>query len=172
MFHAVGVTPEAPTLDAAFGGHRPEQVYVFGEAEKTACEAALDREPSNHVDWILVGCPNASVQEIREVAEALEGKHVHGDVTLWVTTSGAMYAMAERNGYIRTIEEAGGIVVRETCPFLARSRAIAPKKGFKTLTTNSAKMAFYAPGQFGLQSHYGNLTRVMNAAINGVWSRA
>ena len=46
---------------------------------------------------------------------------------------------------------------------------IAPKKGYKTLTTNSAKMAFYAPGQFGLPTHYGNLGRVMQAAIDGVW---
>lgn len=170
MFHAVGVTPEAATLEEAFGGGQPEKVLVFGDAEKAQAEAALNREPTDHVDWILVGCPNASVEEIREVAEALEGRKVHGSVTLWVTTAGAMYAMAERNGYIKTIQDAGGVVVRETCPFLARSRVIAPKKGYKTLTTNSAKMAFYAPGQFGLPTHYGNLQRVMNAAINGVWS--
>jgi predicted aconitase len=170
MFHAVGVTPEAPTLEEAFGGREPGTVLVFGDAEKTQAEAALNREPSDHVDWILVGCPNASVEEIREVADALRGKKVHQDVALWVTTAGAMYAMAERNGYIKTITDAGGIVVRETCPFLARSRVIAPKKGYKTLTTNSAKMAFYAPGQFGLPTHYGNLDRVMKAAIQGVWS--
>ena len=170
MFHAVGVTPEAPTLEEAFGGGEPQKVHVFGAAEKEQAEAALNKEPSDHVDWILVGCPNASVQEIREVADALQGKKVHKDASLWVTTAGAMYAMADRVGYIRTIEEAGGVVVRETCPFLARSRVIAPKKGYKTLTTNSAKMAFYAPGQFGLPAHYGNLDRVMKAAINGVWS--
>lgn len=169
MFHAVGVTPEAPTLEEAFGGREPAKVLVFGDAEKAQAEAALNKEPTDHVDWILVGCPNASVQEIREVAEALQGRKVHPDVSLWVTTAGAMYAMAESMGYIATIKEAGGIVVRETCPFLARSRVIAPKKGYKTLTTNSAKMAFYAPGQFGLPAHYGNLDRVMQAAINGVW---
>ena len=169
MFHAVGVTPEAPTVEEAFGGREPAKVIVFGEAEKQQAENTLNKEPSEYVDWILVGCPNASVQEMREVAEALEGKKVHKDVALWVTTSGSMYAMAERMGYIDTIKNAGGVVVRETCPFLARSRVIAPNKGYKTLTTNSAKMAFYAPGQFGLPAHYGNLERVMQAAINGVW---
>lgn len=170
MFHAVGVTPEAPTLEEAFGGKEPEKVLVFGDKEKAETEAFLNKEPSDHVDWILVGCPNATVQEMREVAEALGDKKVHKDVTLWVTTSGALYAMAERVGYVQAIEKAGGTVVRETCPFLARSRVIAPKKGYKTLTTNSAKMAFYAPGQFGLPTHYGNLDRVMKAAVNGVWS--
>lgn len=169
MFHAVGVTPEAPSLEEAFGGQEPEKVFVFDTEAKEKAQAALNKEPSDHVDWILVGCPNASVEEIREVAQALEGRKVHQEVSLWVTTAGAMYAMAERMGYIKTIEDAGGVVVRETCPFLARSRVIAPKKGYKTLTTNSAKMAFYAPGQFGLPTHYGNLQRVMQAAINGVW---
>lgn len=169
MFHAVGLTPEAGTLQEAFGGRDPEKTLVFDNAERDAAEKSLNKEPSDHVDWILVGCPNATVQELREVAEALEGKKVHKDVALWVTTAGAMYSMAERMGYIKTIEDAGGTIVRETCPFLARSRVIAPSKGYKTLTTNSAKMAFYAPGQFGLPSHYGNLERVMQAAINGVW---
>jgi predicted aconitase len=170
MFHAVGVTPEAPSLEAAFGGAKVPNRFTFGAAEKAQEEAALNREPSDHVDWILIGCPNASVQEIREVAEALDGKRVHDGVALWVTTAGAMYAMAERQGYVRTIEEAGGIVVRETCPFLARSRVIAENKGYKTLTTNSAKMAHYAPGMFGLPTHYGNLDRVMRAAVVGAWS--
>ena len=169
MFHAVGITPEAPTTEAAFGGGTPVKTAVFGAAEKAAAEAALNKEPTDLVDWILVGCPNASVQEIREVAEALDGKTVHDGIALWVTTAGAMYAMAERLGYVRTIEAAGGVVVRETCPFLARSRSIAPKKGYRSLTTNSAKMAFYAPGQFGLPTHYGNLDRVMKAAVAGVW---
>src|SRR5438270_872888 len=32
MFHAVGVTPEAPTLAAAFGGRDPEEVHRLGMA--------------------------------------------------------------------------------------------------------------------------------------------
>lgn len=169
MFHAVGLTPEAHTLEEAFGGRKPEKILIFGDEEKSTAEKELNKEPTDLVDWILVGCPNATVQELREVAEALDGKKIHKNISLWVTTNGAMYAMAERMGYIKAIEDAGGTIVRETCPFLARSRVIAPNKGYKTLTTNSAKMAFYAPGQFGLPSHYGNLDRVMQAAINGVW---
>ncbi|MEH7342447.1 aconitase X catalytic domain-containing protein [Bacillus sp. JJ1532] len=169
MFHSVGVTPEAPTLETAFGGKEPEKVLVFGEAEKSKSEAELDKAPSDIVDWVHIGCPNASVEEIRGVAKALEGKIVHPNVTLWVTTSAAMYAMAERVGYIQTIEAAGGKVIRETCPFLARTKQFAPVKGYRSLTTNSAKMAFYAPGMFDLPAHFGNLEKVMKAAIKGTW---
>lgn len=169
MFHAVGVTPEAPTVEAAFGGKEPEKIMVFTEEEKIKAEKELDKEPSDHVDWIQIGCPNASIEEIKEVVKELDGKKVHPDITLWVTTSAAMYAMADRIGYIKAIEDAGGTVIRETCPFLARTTQFAPEKGYKTLTTNSAKMAFYAPGMFGLPSHYGNLKKVMRAATTGTW---
>ena len=64
----------------------------------------------------------------------------------------------------------GRHVGREPGPFLARRRSIAPRKGYTNLTTESAKIALYAPGQFGLTTHYGNLDRIMKAAINGVWS--
>ena len=33
MFHVVGSTPEAPTLEAALGGREPEDVGVVGLAE-------------------------------------------------------------------------------------------------------------------------------------------
>ena len=50
MFHAVGVTPEAPTLEEAFGGGQPEKVLVFGQTEKEQAEAAAaaaESEPSD-----------------------------------------------------------------------------------------------------------------------------
>lgn len=169
MFHAVGVTPEAPTLEAAFGGRTPEKVLEFGAAELAAAEQALNKEPSDHVDWVVVGCPNASIREVRQVAETLAGKHINEGVTMWVVTNTPTYALAEKMGYVQTIKDAGVKIVRETCPVLAPSRALAKKNGYKTLTTNSAKMAHYAPGQFGLLTHYGRLERVIAAAVNGSW---
>jgi len=38
MFHVVGVTPEAPTVEAAFGGKKPAAKFVFGKKEmQEAC---------------------------------------------------------------------------------------------------------------------------------------
>jgi len=55
--------------------------------------------------------------------------------------------------------------------FLAPTRDLAKKKGYTVLTTNSAKMAHYSSGQFGLMSHYGNLETIIAAAISGKWKR-
>jgi predicted aconitase len=169
MFHAVGITPEAPTLEVAFGGHEPELVVTFGEAELAKAQAELDKYPNADVDWVHLGCPNASIRELKEVAERLAGEKIHPDITLWVTTSGSAYAMAEQMGYIAAIKDAGGSVVRETCPFMAPSRSLAANRGYRSIATNSAKMAYYAPGQFGLLPHYGNLERLVRAAITGTW---
>jgi predicted aconitase len=169
LFHVVEVTPEAPTVEAAFGGKRPGMELEFGPAEKRKTEELLNKERSGDVDWIALGCPHLSIQEFRQLAEALHGKRVHREVTLWACSSVPVKAMAEKMGYAQIIREAGGILVCETCPVLAPTRELAQKMGYRTVTTNSAKMAHYSPGMFGLLTHYGQFDQIIDAAISRVW---
>lgn len=171
MFHAVGVTPEAPDLETAFGGKEPETVAEFGEKEKRAVLDKLDREETSDVNWVVIGCPHASLFEVANTASALEGRRLSPDVTLWVTTSIQVKAMADRMGHTEAIERAGGKVVCDTCPVLAPTRDLARRMGYRVLTTDSAKMAHYAPGQFGLMTHYGSTDKVIRAALTGKWER-
>jgi len=171
MFHAVGVTPEAPDLEAAFGGNKPETVVEFGEQEKKMILKKLDKEESSNVDWVMLGCPHASVFELTDIAQTMAGKKINPDVTMWVGTSFQTKAIADRMGYTDIIEKAGGKVVCDTCPVLAQTRELAKKMGYRVLTTNSAKMAHYSPGQFGLKTHYGNIDKIIDAAVTGRWER-
>lgn len=171
MFHAVGVTPEAPDLETAFGGGRPELVVEFGEKEKQMIVNKLDREKSDDIGWVMMGCPHASIFEFADIARAIGDKKVNPDVTLWVCTSAQIKTIADRMGYTAIIEKAGGKVVCDTCPVLAPTRDLAQKMGHRILTTNSAKMAHYSPGQFGLMTHYGNIDKIIEAAISGKWKR-
>lgn len=68
-------------------------------------------------------------------------------------------------GYVATIEAAGGRVVDDTCLVVAPMDAL----GFRTLATNSAKMAFYVPSHSGLQVRFGPLERCLDAALTGRW---
>ena len=169
LFHIVGVTPEAPTLKAAFGEHKPEIELEFSSKEKQETEILLNKEKSTDIDWVVFGCPHASIQEFRDIAKALNGKRVHKDITFWICSSVPVKVMAERMGYAQIIREAGGILVCDTCPVLTTTRTISKKLGYRTLTTNSAKLAHYSPGQFGLLTHYGPMDKVIEAAIKGVW---
>lgn len=164
MFHVVGVTPEAPSVEAAFGGKRYE-VIEFGPREMKRAIELLTSGKDRKVDYVAIGCPHCSLRQVREVAELLEGKKVHPDVVLWVHTSAAIRGIAKQLGYVDIIEKAGGIVTQDLCTILGCPEAL----GFKTLATNSPKMAFYAPGSNQMNAWYGSVEQCIRAAITGQW---
>lgn len=169
LFHIVGVTPEAPTLEAAFGGKKPQMVLEYTDKDREETEAHLNLEKSDHVDWVYIGCPQCSILEVRDIANALTGKRVHEDVEMWICTSTPIKILAQQMGYASAIEEAGAMLVCETCPAHSPSKSMAKVKGYRTMTTDSAKMAHYAAGEVGFPTHYGSTARVIQAAISGKW---
>jgi predicted aconitase len=90
-------------------------------------------------DLVFLGCPHCSLSEVKKVAHALEGKKVHKDIELWVCTSKQVKERAEN--YVDIIERAGGHVLCDTCVLVSWVKDL----GMRTLLTNSAKTAFYAP---------------------------
>jgi predicted aconitase len=169
LFHVVGVTPEAASFKDAFGGKKPEYVLNFGLKEKEATESLLNKEKSGDVDWVVLGCPHASIQEFRDIAKALNGKKIKDGVAFWVCSSQPIKSLAERMGYAKVITDAGGVIVCDTCPVLLPARRLAEKMNYKSVTTNSAKMANLTAGQFGLFSRYGQLEQIVDAAVKGIW---
>ena len=74
LFHIVGVTPEAPTLESAFGGNTPQETWTFGESEKHAAYGQLSKQQGQPVSLVAMGCPHSSLNEIIKVAEMVRGK--------------------------------------------------------------------------------------------------
>ena len=69
LYHIPGITPEAPTVEAAFGGAVPPSPVVYGAAERRAVYETLNEiGTSSDVDFVLLGCPHASVDQIRQAA--------------------------------------------------------------------------------------------------------
>jgi len=172
MYHVVGVTPEAPTLEAAFGGRDPEETHVVDAAAMGEASGRLNKAPGQGVDWIYLGCPHLSLDELERVASFLDGKRVEEHVALWVSSSFIVNDDARQLGYTQRIEAAGGHVISGTCPVLALSDVIAQRKGYESITTNSAKMANYMPGQFNIRTRYGSLEQCLEAALTGRWAVA
>lgn len=168
LFHVVGVTPEAPTLDSVVRSRGTPELY-FGSEEKAATAAQLNRASRSEVDLVVLGCPHVSVTEFRRIAELLAGKRVHSNVELWVLAPLQIQVMAERAGWVRAVKEAGGRVVADTCPVLGAIRPLTQRLPYRSLATNSAKLAHYAPGQWQLEVHYGPMERCIAAAIRGYW---
>jgi predicted aconitase len=167
LYHLPGITPEAPTLEAAFdGGPTPEPI-VYGAAERRWVYETLNAQgTSTDVDFILLGCPHASLDQLAQIAYRLEGQRLHESVQLWVMTPRALATMAARNGYTRAITRAGGHVLTDSCP--AMSKAAPP--GTKVFATDSAKQAHYLPAILGIEAWFGTLDECLDAAVTGRWS--
>ncbi|MCK9151134.1 aconitase X [Methanobacterium alcaliphilum] len=100
---------------------------------------------SEKADLICLGCPHASLEEIRNIAESLQGKKLKNE--LWLCTSINMKAAAERMGYKKMIEKAGGKLVCDTCMVVAPIEEL----GFEVIGVDSAKAANYVPSMCGLE---------------------
>ncbi|UUX97075.1 aconitase X catalytic domain-containing protein [Aquabacterium sp. J223] len=167
MYHLVGVTPEAPTVEAAFGGNTPLMRLRYGEAERRAAweklnHTARDRE----VDYVMLGCPHYSLEQIWEACQLLKGRKVHENSALWIFTPRAIKAVADQNGYTKIIEDAGAVLMSDSCS--AMSRAIP--KGTKVAALDSAKHAHYLPAIMGVQAWFGTTADCIDAACTGRWN--
>jgi hypothetical protein len=119
-----------------------------------------------NVDFIMLGCPHASLEQLRDICRLLEGKKVHSNTHLWIFTPRALRQVADRSGYTKIIRDAGGYLMSDTCPAIAQ---VLPK-GTKVVATDSAKQAHYLPAIMGVQTWFGSLEQCINAAITGKWS--
>lgn len=165
MYHIVGVTPEAPTLETAFGGNKPKETLLYGQSERRQMYEKLNSARDPHVDLVNTGCPHYSLKQLREVARLLDGKKVHENVTLWIWTAHQLKAISDRNGYTDIILRAGGQLMTDSCPL---NNNLFPA-GTKVVATDSAKHAHYAPAIAGLAVWFGSMKECIEAAITGIW---
>lgn len=168
LAHIVGVTPEAPTVEAAFGGREPEKVVVVGKKEMEEGARILDKHGDQEIGLIAIGCPHASIDQVQQYAQFLKGKKVRDDLVLWIMVSQPVRATAERNGWRQIIEEAGAVMTVDTCPQLGTFRDIVKNRNLATfkefedgtagdrrvMLTNSAKLAHYVPGQWDVPTYF------------------
>ncbi|MFT4964920.1 MAG: putative aconitase [Halobacteriales archaeon] len=108
-------------------------------------EAAKDEEYAELTtgadpDLIVFGCPHTSIEEIQEIARIVDGEHLGPD--MWVLTSAAVKSSADRMGYTDVIEDAGGMLLTDTCHVVSPLEEL----GYEVTATNSAKAANYLPG--------------------------
>ncbi len=163
LFHIVGVTPEAPTLEAAFQGRRPSRTVEVTMDILRAARRELTTANGDQLDMVVLGSPHFSLAEFKQLAPLLEGKRVHPDVRFLVTSSRAMTLAAKEAGYLATLDSFGGVVTVDTC--ILATPMLPPE--VKTLMTNSAKYAYYAPGMLNTRVTFGNLEDCVWSAVEG-----
>ena len=166
MYHLVGMTPEAATLEQAFGGRTPPERLIYGTSERQRTYEILNARGTNtHVDYVMLGCPHAALEQVRQACELLAGRRISANCNLWIFTSRAVRGVADREGYTRIIREAGGHLLTDTCS--AIGQAIPP--GTKVVALDSAKQAHYLPAIMGIEAWFGSTQDCIDAALTGIW---
>jgi predicted aconitase len=166
LYHIPGITPEAPTVDAAFGPAAVPEEIGYGPAERRAVYADLNSlGTSADVDFVLLGCPHASVEQIWRAAKALDGRRLSPGTELWLMVPRALKDVADRSGYTEIIERAGGKMLADSCPAMSR----AAPAGTRVFATDSAKQAHYLPAILGIEAWFGTLDECIDAAVTGRW---
>ncbi|GAA3907989.1 aconitase X catalytic domain-containing protein [Sphingomonas limnosediminicola] len=178
MLHLMGITPESPTLEAAFKGNMPKNperykvtmddiIEMYQYLNNLAPAPGPDR--AKPVDIVIVGCPHATFDEVREVARLIKGKKVKEGVQLWVQTDTPTYFMAQQYGDTKAIEDAGGKIYHQTC------MAMTPFRHYPeniVIATSSFKYVKLGAG-FGSEGTtwiYGNPESIVMAAVTGVFT--
>ena len=165
MFHIVGVTPEAPTLDAVTDPAEPVRRVRVGAAELASAWEELNSATGTRTEMVALGNPHFSLTEFARLADLCDGRTKSPDVELVVTTSRSTHARAERAGLVARLEQFGARLVNDTCWCLIGEPVVPPSS--RTITTNSAKYAHYGPAAVGRGFHLRRLAGCVEAACSG-----
>jgi predicted aconitase len=139
MYHVVGVTPEAPTAEAALGGRELIDSFEVGDDDIEAV-FARDLADGGDVDLVVFSAPQLSFFELKRVADAVAGRRVSDGVRLLLTTNAMTCRGLEEQGLLSAITDAGGIVLQGTCWYVMDPAAQRREFGWSRLVTNSAKL--------------------------------
>ncbi len=167
MFHAVGSTPEAPTLEAALQGRQPEAVIAYGMRELREARRALvsagEARPGDAIGAVSLGTPHASLAELHAIASELAGARVADGVELLVSTSRDVLEAAELDGAARRLREAGVELLVDTCSYLGPILRPTPLP----VMTDSGKWAWYAPANIGARVVFASRHECLRSAVAG-----
>jgi predicted aconitase len=163
LCHVVGVTPEAATLEQACGGMPPEQLSPITSADLGAAwDELTSADRGTRLAAVSVGTPHFSRPEFERLGQLLGGRSVR--VPMYVSTGRGVLADVEAAGLAGRLRAAGVTIVTDTCTYIT---PILDTRAGGAVMTNSAKWAWYAPGNTGMAVVYGTLAGCVESAIAG-----
>ena len=168
LVHIVGVTPEAPTLEAVLS-RKPEQTIVVGKRELKRTWEELNVHEGDVVEHVAIGCPHCSIEEIRHLGSLIKGRKLKA--SLAIGAGNEVVAKTREMGYTQPIEEAGGVFLN-CCigvgdPFI--STYYAAEKAVKSSATNGARAAHYQARTMDVAVFLGTEEECIEAAVTGKW---
>lgn len=171
LFHAVGSTPEAQTMEDALGGREAETTIVVGLGELRLARDQLSTTRNPGLGAVSIGTPHYSIDEFARLLPLVAGRRFV--VPFYVSTGRDVFEEIRRREWIAVFEAAGIQIVTDTCTYI--TPVMAEIDG--PVMTDSGKWAYYAPGNIGVDVVYGSTEDCVVSAATGrvvrdeaVWS--
>ena len=163
LVHVVGTTPEAPTLDAALQGGEPERVVPVTATMLRAARDELSLTDGAALTSVSLGTPHYSVSEFEALLGFLDGTAADPDIHAYVSTSRFVLAEIAGQGWVADLERLGIRLVTDTCTYITPILETRDR----VVMTDSAKWAYYAPGNIGVQVVFGSTEECVRSAQAG-----
>jgi hypothetical protein len=121
----------------------------------------LSTAAKSEPDLVFIGCPHCSLNEIKKVARTIGGRKLKGGKELWICTS--RFVKEKARNHVEKIKQSGAYVITDTCAVVTWTE----KLRIKTIMTNSAKTAYYAPTLNKAETILAPLKECLNTALEG-----
>ena len=165
LFHAAGMTPEAPTLADALQHHPPAAEHTVTMADIRATLNKLATVPDGRIAVVALGSPHFSLHEFEKLLPLIEQYPPHPSVDFIVCTNRLALGTLQKRGWLDRLKAVNVRLVVDTCVVV-----MPVVRHHGVLMTNSGKFAHYTPGNIGLEVIFGSLEEcVRSAAQDEVW---
>jgi predicted aconitase len=162
LFHAVGLTPEAPDLATACGGLKPELAHLLSAEDlREAARSLSGVADGAPLAAVALGTPHFSIREFSRLMPMLDGPRPRVDI--WINCNRATLAELSERGWDERLKRARVTLVVDTCTYVSAMMRVEAG----AVMTNSGKCAYYAPGNLGGDIAYGSLAECMASAREG-----
>ncbi|WP_139173667.1 aconitase X [Geodermatophilus telluris] len=165
LFHMVGVTPEAPTVETALGGRPPRRVLDVTRTDLRDVWRQLSTGRGEILHLVAFGSPHCTLGDLARLATLSRGRRKHPDVDVLVTTSRFVHEQASTQGLLDAIEDFGMRVSTDTCLCMLTEGSLPP--GTEGVMTDSGKFAHYGPGLLRRGVYFGSTRDCVESAVAG-----
>ncbi len=140
MFHFVGVTPEAASIEVAMGGVLVQERILISEEQIQTLYRSYSLGDGD-ARLVVFSGPQQSLFEMKYLASLFTGRKVNQGSSCIVTTNSAVLKQSRDLGYAKMLEDAGVTILEGVCFYILQN--LSPMRianRWTNMVSNSAKI--------------------------------
>jgi predicted aconitase len=164
LFHAVGITPEAPTTSEVFGGQDPLEVIKLTPPQIAKALSDLSTVPDGAaITAVCLGTPHFSRPEWDRLLPLVKHISPTAGIPIYVNTGRDTLKALIDDRALEGMTDFMVVPVTDTCTYIT---AILRRLDGAVMT-NSGKWAHYAPANLNVQVAFGEMEDCIASAAAG-----